>query len=1126
MWTVTLLPHILNMSFTAGVVIVLVLGARLMLKKAPKIFSYALWAVVLFRLVCPVSFSSQFSLFGLFPASASTTSSGAASSMSYIPADVVYAAPPQENLPVPGAPPTVSEALPKAGEQTPADPLKIWITAGTYLWLSGIAVMLIYSALSLIRLRRKLVGAVHLRDNIYLADHVASPFVIGVIRPRIYLPSTLPQEEQSYVVLHEQTHIRRLDHIVKMLAFLALAVHWFNPLVWAAFVCAVKDMEMSCDERVLKQMGDDIKSAYGASLLSLATGRRLINGSPLAFGEGNIKGRIRNVMNFKKPAAWVVVVSVLLVAALSVGFAANKASDSKVGLPENTGPFVGYEKDTVTDTFDVYTKVGGSYIMSLPYSIFNQFPASDRADQKWQPGWMNVDVYCGSIKGFKWAVVCTGPSAGMGNADVCTSTDGGRSWWVGDRNAMYPGTVTGAGFASSKVGFMSYRYFIDQGPEISRTLDGGKTWKRMTVDIPDNLKEYRMTPLVPTFTGLSGTYPIELYDNAGNSSVAYLTTVDGGMTWQWKKSNMMVAYIDETLSETDARALQSRIEQVPNVEHADFETKEAATKKFEDTFPDKSLSGLIEPSVFRNRYYIYLRDTSLIEQTADEILRIAGVSKVSVMAGAGTSEQNPVLAAPSEAGAFSTSWDRLRAYGAPDMPADESEMWQKRLREDIPGINSYEVGGIYSNDFDKNGKADLTVLLHSAAGQSSQSYLCVYMNDDPIYEKAFGGTLTAFGFMQYPFSGDVDNDGCPEIVYNIFTGGNGGAGSSVKGVLKYKDRTFVPLELPGDNSESFTENNDVGYQVKVLFGKGENEYKAVCGGLGKTVDFQAQNAVNEDGTRARPYITENEEAGANCRGYSAFSVVSRNGGNCLLAEEYLYGEGGSSHGVGFATFLIEWDGGGSPHVSEFGVSDKSVRQAAEPSEPSETRELIARADVNQDGKEENIYLDKSQMNTTFDVTILVTDQSGNERWREALNTAHAGWDQIFLCNHQGAQYLLRYNPHMGQGYCTYVYSLFSPEAGGKESVSQTKTLEFDINGSKALDARKMTGFADEVNALLKSSVLLISSNGGAWSFGPASAEPFYERYSWLDGSPELFSDGDSLETKLEKYSDWAIANRN
>lgn len=322
MWTYTLLPEILNMSLTASIVIVLVMLARLLLKKSPKIFSYALWAVVLFRLLCPVSFSSEFSLLGLLNAPPATNGT-----VDYIPADIVHTEYPEVTLPLPAVSKAINDRLPQGEEQIVADPFEGLVSMATLLWLFGIAVMLITSIVSFIQLRRKLVGAVCLRDNIYLADHIPTPFVIGVFRPKIYLPSATPEQEQSYIILHEQTHIRRLDHIVKMLAFLALCIHWFNPLVWVAFICAVKDMEMSCDERVLKQMGGEIKGAYSTSLLSLASGRRLINGSPLAFGEGNIKVRIRNVMNFRKPAAWVIVVSAMLVAALSIVFATNRPAD-------------------------------------------------------------------------------------------------------------------------------------------------------------------------------------------------------------------------------------------------------------------------------------------------------------------------------------------------------------------------------------------------------------------------------------------------------------------------------------------------------------------------------------------------------------------------------------------------------------------------------------------------------------------------------------------------------------------------------------------------------------------------------------------------------------------------------
>ncbi|RCX07067.1 BlaR1 peptidase M56, partial [Anaerobacterium chartisolvens] len=156
-----------------------------------------------------------------------------------------------------------------------------------------------------------------------LADHIVSPFVIGLFRPKIYLPSTLAEHEQSYIILHEQTHIRRFDHVMKIVAFAALCIHWFNPLVWIAFTLTIKDMEMSCDESVMKRLGANIREEYSALLLSLATGRKIIAGTPLAFGEGDTKSRIKNVLRYKKPALWVMLAALIVVSAICIAFASN-----------------------------------------------------------------------------------------------------------------------------------------------------------------------------------------------------------------------------------------------------------------------------------------------------------------------------------------------------------------------------------------------------------------------------------------------------------------------------------------------------------------------------------------------------------------------------------------------------------------------------------------------------------------------------------------------------------------------------------------------------------------------------------------------------------------------------------
>ena len=330
-----LFPIVCNMSLTASVVILAVLAVRLLLRRAPKVFSYALWAVVLFRLLCPVSVTSAVSLMGAVGAPVQERTQRT-SAVEYVPADIVRSSGtptvttlPQETLPAINSPAesTVPAAV-TAPEPAAALPLSGPMVVLTGAWLAGMALLLAYSAVSMLRLRRRLVGAVLLADNIYLADHIPSPFVMGLLRPKIYLPSTLKETERGYILRHEQYHIRRRDYLVKFLAFLALCVHWFNPLVWVAFVLAGKDMEMSCDEAVVKELGEDIRADYSASLLSLATGHRIVAGMPLAFGEGDTGGRIRNLLKWKRPRPWVIAVCAVVCVGLIALCAANPKGDS------------------------------------------------------------------------------------------------------------------------------------------------------------------------------------------------------------------------------------------------------------------------------------------------------------------------------------------------------------------------------------------------------------------------------------------------------------------------------------------------------------------------------------------------------------------------------------------------------------------------------------------------------------------------------------------------------------------------------------------------------------------------------------------------------------------------------
>lgn len=297
--------QLLNMSFTASIVIAFVLVARIILHKAPKVFSYMLWSVVLFRLISPFSFES---IFSLLPTKANPISQ-----------DILYMQTPNIDTGIgitnQSVPVIISAPVPQAS----ANPLQILISIFSYIWVLGVAALLVYSLIALFRLRKQLLNATLYQNNIFISSRIDTAFVMGIFYPKVYLPSDLNVAERSYILLHEQTHIKRLDHIFKLISFLVLCVHWFNPFVWIAFFLSGRDMEMSCDEAVIRRLGDEVKKDYSASLLTLATGRRIVSGTPLAFGEGDTKGRIKNVLNYRKPRVWAVLIALLAVVIVVFG---------------------------------------------------------------------------------------------------------------------------------------------------------------------------------------------------------------------------------------------------------------------------------------------------------------------------------------------------------------------------------------------------------------------------------------------------------------------------------------------------------------------------------------------------------------------------------------------------------------------------------------------------------------------------------------------------------------------------------------------------------------------------------------------------------------------------------------
>lgn len=302
---------IVNMSISASWLVLAVLVLRLILKKAPKWVNVLLWGFVAFRLVCPVSFESMLSLIP----SAETISP-----------QIMTDPAPQITTGITALNGVINPMISDSFTPSPgasANPLQIWIPVVTAVWVAGIALMLIYTAVSYFLLRRKVDTAVRLRNNIFQSENVDSPFVLGILKPTIYLPFQMDSGNLEYVIAHEEAHIRRKDHWWKPFGFVLLAVHWFNPLMWVGYLLLCRDIELACDEKVIKELDNDNRANYTQALVACSINRRSIAACPLAFGEVGVKERVKSVMNYKKPGFWIMVAAVVICIVVAVCFLTN-----------------------------------------------------------------------------------------------------------------------------------------------------------------------------------------------------------------------------------------------------------------------------------------------------------------------------------------------------------------------------------------------------------------------------------------------------------------------------------------------------------------------------------------------------------------------------------------------------------------------------------------------------------------------------------------------------------------------------------------------------------------------------------------------------------------------------------
>ena len=352
---------VLSLSYKSIFVVIFILAIRFLIRKLPKSYSFALWAVLAFRLICPVSFELAVSLFNSLPdkvyyINTAIPSTGGISAQNNFNADVL-------NTNTAAVQNAVNSAI--SLEQI-----------AVYVYIAGILALAVYGVYIYIKTLNKVKFAVKKENNIYYCDNIASPFVLGFIRPKIYIPFRLDKSDEEYIILHEKYHIKRKDTILKLLSYILLCIHFFNPFVWVSYYLFEKDMEMSCDEKVIQLLGADAKKKYSSLLLSFAMNKRHKIPSPVSFGESGIKSRIKNILMFKKPKTAAGIIAVLICVIVFITLGADPFSGWKVKYTpvytQNNGSEAQYEYSAPlgTKSVAVYSEIfykgslKGRYVIS------------------------------------------------------------------------------------------------------------------------------------------------------------------------------------------------------------------------------------------------------------------------------------------------------------------------------------------------------------------------------------------------------------------------------------------------------------------------------------------------------------------------------------------------------------------------------------------------------------------------------------------------------------------------------------------------------------------------------------------------------------------------------------------
>ncbi len=1031
---------ILNMSITASYVIAAVLVIRLLIRKAPKKYSYLLWSAVGFRLCCPISFQSIFSLFSLGLFHMTQAQSASAAMLEYVPQNIARASQPQVTVGIPAANAVIGEMLPAATPAVSVNPMQIWIAVGTAVWCAGILTFLLYGVISYIRLRRRMASAVLLEENIYQSDNVRSPFILGLFRPKIYIPFGLDDRTRRYVLAHEQYHIRRLDHIIKPLAFLLLAVHWFNPLCYLAFYLMGKDMEMSCDEKVLAGEGN-IRKAYSTSLLSFASNRRFPSPSPLAFGETGVKSRIKNVLHWKRPKVWVTLAAAALCVAVVAACAANPAQPKEQAQPfDHTYRVENILYDSPVYSFSYTVQTAPLYLLDRLGSTRQLSILEDQKTGNW--------LHAGSFEETELT---------EGNFDrYFIGPDSG--WQEEDRAAALRRENQNAWQLDVSDSTNAVFYYLLQQKNGDVYLSYG----------------YRNTEGETDRSSIRWLFKLTRADE-----ISYiLDTAGKEMLYkpQWYAKNQF-GFDNDSL---------------PAVAVYDEGTLTFLSEQSPDTLTVKE------------DYFTYQGEGDAVreEQTYELKKNADGGYELDVRRRSDAHEEYAVYRIEEENGCY--AFKVLFPLQVPETIADVAETAVAYVSSECLYMNPLSsfaaVGGdsgcryvIGTDSFFILNKSTGDVqsgasLLHSqwqAFPYTREQWLALFtprFSSDNAVSSLNSAALSEV--LYRPLSDQYFLLNVKNQLWLVETHQNEQMGRHVWSIY-----TLVPeLDAPTVEWRYMPYISSVYPAFPLYFDVPCTEISAACTAgelLCLDTDQRGANLTVPAGSVLywAPMI-ENDVLRTEESAQISFAVYD---GESVLynGTVYLTRDADASGGA-TAVYRASLAGSGLVMKQTDAWQGGAVISSTKATLPISV-------DLDRDGTEELLTVEQL---SPFEYALKVIRPDGTLLWSESAGTAHVGWNSLFLCTLNGEYYLLRYNPWLFQGYGNYSYSLFTLE-GGVEHVVAENSIDFDVNGTERITP-EMTAFADEINALLKNSVVLVSTQNGNAIVGPASSDSCLETYDILE----------------------------